>query len=344
MLKYVVQRLGHTVIVLFGVSIMIFFLIRFIPGNPLDVLFSLGGGDDAARAEDVIAGRERFAEAIGMVGSLPQQYGRFLGELLRGDLGTSIFRSVSVSSLIAQVLPLTLQLAIAGQFVNVLLSLPLGVLGAIKQNTFWDRGGTAFALIGTALPNFWQGIMLIMIFGVWWPILPVSGVMDLSVSVQSVTGIPMIDALITGNWEAFNSIMRHLVLPAVTLGTGASLVRILRSSLLEVKHQDFMDAYRARGLRERTITRHMLHNGLPTTVIIFGFRLGSIIGGSVVIESVFAYPGMGWMLINAINQRDYPLVQGIVLVFTVFTVLANLLADIIHGWLDPRVKVGAKTS
>lgn len=339
MTVFILKRLLHTLIVLLGVSVMVFFLIRYLPGDPLDVLFS--GGDDEATAEALAAGRDRFAEGIGLVGSLPEQYLRFLGEVTRGDLGTSIFRNVSVSSLIVAALPLTLQLAFAGQLVNILMSVPLAILGALKQNSFWDRGGTAIALVGTAMPNFWQGIMLILIFAVWWPIFPVSGVMDLSITLEQVTGIPIVDAVITGNWEAFRSIVHHLVLPAITLGASASLVRILRSSLLEVKHQDFMDAYRARGLRERSVTSHMLRNALPTTVVIFGIRLGAIIGGSVVIETVFAYQGMGWLLINGINQRDYPLVQGIVLTFTVFTIVANLLSDVVHGWLDPRVKVKA---
>ncbi len=343
MTKFVLKRLAHTVIVLLGVSVMVFFLIRYLPGDPLDVLFTQGSGDEVTAADDLAEGRRRFAEGIGMVGSLPSQYLNFLSEIVQGDLGTSIFRRIPVSTLIATTLPLTLQLAIAGQIVNILLSLPLGIVGALKQNSIWDRGGTAFALIGTAMPNFWQGIMLILIFAVWWPILPVSGVMDLGLSVEHITGIPIVDAFVTGNWPAFWSIIRHLILPAITLGASASLVRILRSSLLEVKHQDFMDAYRARGLRERSVTSHMMRNALPTTVVIFGIRLGAIIGGSVVVETVFAYQGMGWLLINAINQRDYPLIQGIVLTFTVFTVLANLLSDIVHGWLDPRVKVEAKT-
>lgn len=340
MTKFILKRLLHTVIVLLGVSVMVFFLIRYLPGDPLDVLFNEGNDETSAAA--ITAGRQRFAEGVGLVGSLPQQYLRFVGEVIQGDLGTSIFRNVPVNTLIVATLPITFQLALAGQFVNILISIPLAVIGALKQNSIWDRGGTAVALIGTAMPNFWQGIMLILIFAVWWPILPVSGVMDVNIQLQDVTGIPIVDAFITGNWEAFWSICRHLVLPAITLGASASLVRILRSSLLEVKHQDFMDAYRARGLRERSVTRHMLHNALPTTVVIFGIRLGAIIGGSVVVETVFAYQGMGWLLINAINQRDYPLVQGIVLTFTVFTVFANLLSDLAHGWLDPRVKVESK--
>lgn len=337
MTKFVLKRLAHTVIVLLGVSVMVFFLIRYLPGDPVDLMFD--GGDDEATAEAIAAGREAFAEGRGLSGSLPSQYFSFLGEISRGDLGTSLFRNVSVTTLIRQTLPLTFQLAVAGQLVNMLLSFPLGMLGAAKQNSIWDRGGTALALIGTAMPNFWQGIMLILVFAVWIPIFPVSGVMDLGIDLREVTHIPVVDAVITGNWAAFKSLLMHLALPAITLGASASLVRILRSSLLEVKHQDFMDAYRARGVRERSVTLHMLRNALPTTVVIFGIRLGTIISGSVVIETVFAYQGMGWLLINGINQRDYPLVQGIVLTFTVFTALASLLTDIVHGWLDPRVKV-----
>lgn len=339
MRSFVLKRLVHTLIVLLGVSVMVFFLIRYLPGDPVDVLFA--DGDDRATAAELAAGRERFRAGRGLDGSLMSQYFGFLGNVVRGDLGVSIFRSMPVRALIRDTLPLTLQLAIAGQLVNLLMSLPLGVLGALKQNSIWDRGGTALALVGAAMPNFWQGIMLILVFAVWFPILPVSGVMDLGISLRTITHFPIIDAVITGNWAAMRSILRHLILPAITLGTSASLVRVLRSGLLEVKHQDFVDAYRARGVKERAVTGHMLRNALPTTVVVFGIRLGAVIGSSVVVETVFAYQGMGWMLINAINQRDYPVVQGIVLTFTVITALASLLADIVHGWLDPRVKVSS---
>lgn len=177
-----------------------------------------------------------------------------------------------------------------------------------------------------------------------FPIFPVSGVIDTGIRVEDITSLPMLDALLTGNWPAFGSLFMHLALPAITLGTGiaAGLTRVLRSSLLEVKHQDFVDALRARGLPERTVVRRMLRNALPTTIIVFGMRLGHLLGGTLVIETVFSYPGMGWLLIQSINQRDFPVVQAAVIVITLLVVASNFLADLAHGLLDPRVQLAGK--
>lgn len=337
MTRYMLGRFGQTLIVLFGVSIMIFFLLRMIPGSPTQLMFADGDGEGGLS----VAGRAQYERGLGFDRSLFAQFVDFFSGVVRGDLGTSLLRNRSVTSMIGDALPLTIELAVASIAIAVIISVPIAVLGALKQNTFMDRGGTAFALIGTSMPSFWQGIMLIFLFAVTFPILPVSGVIDVGLSVRSVTGLPILDALLTGNWEALKSLLLHLVLPAVTLGTSvaASFTRVLRSSLLEVKHQDFVDALRARGLAEGRVVGHMVRNALPTAVVVFGIRLGALLGGTLVIETVFAYPGMGWLLINAINNRDYPVVQGVVLVLTLMVVLVNLGADLLHGWLDPRLKL-----
>ena len=335
MTKFLLRRLAQTLIVIAGVTVIVFFLLRVMPGDPVALLFS-ADADDA----DIAEARERYEAILGLDQPLPTQYVNFVGDLARGDLGNSIVRGEPVTSMIGRALPLTVELAVAALVIALLVAIPVAVLSALKQNSLWDRGGTAFALIGVSMPSFWQGIMLIMILAVWVPILPVSGVMAAHLSVTRVTGMPLTDAVLTGHWEAAWSVARHLVLPAITLGTAvaAQFVRVLRSSLLEVKHQDFIDAFRARGLKERTIVGHMLHNALPTTVIIVGLRVGALLSGTIVIETVFAYPGMGYLLIQAINSRDFPVVQGVVVVMTVFVIAANFAADIVHGWLDPRIK------
>lgn len=341
MIRFVLQRAAQTVIVLLGVTVLVFAVLRIIPGDPVALVFT---GDDEDGVANAAEARREYAERLGLDRPLPVQYAAFLSEAARGDLGQSLRRNTDVSALVGQALPLTVELTAAGMVIAIVVALPVAVLGALRQNTWWDRGGSAFALIGMSLPSFWQGIMLIMLFAVTFPLLPASGVIDVGVNVRRITGMPIFDSLVTGNWEGLASSIRHLVLPAITLGTGvaAGFTRILRSSLLEVKYQDFIDAYRARGLGKHRIVAHMIRNALPTTVVIFGMRLGTLLGGTLVIETVFAYPGMGWLLINSIYQRDYPVVQGTVLVMTIIVVLANFASDLLHGWLDPRVKVGAK--
>jgi len=339
-INFVLHRFGQTLIVLFGVTVIIFFVLRVMPGDPVGLIF--GEGDDMDLGES----RRLYEEQLGLDQPLYVQYAKFLGEISRGEFGTSFVRGGEpVIEMVGRALPLTIELSVFALLIALAISVPIAILSALKQNTIWDRGGTAFALIGVSLPSFWQGIMLIMFFAVWAPIFPVSGVMDAHLRIDRITGAPITDAVLTGNWEAAWSVLRHMVLPAITLGTGISgqFVRVLRSSLLEVKHQDFIDALRARGISEPTVVRHMLHNALPTTAVIIGLRIGALLSGTIVIETVFAYPGMGFLLIQGINARDFPVVQGVVVLLTAMVIAANLLADILHGMLDPRVKLSGGT-
>lgn len=337
MVNYILQRLGQTLVVVLGATVIVFFILRVMPGDPVMLMF--GDGDDMNMAE----ARQRFEQILGLDQPLPVQYLNFLGEIARLDFGTSITRGGEpVINMVGRALPLTIELSIMSLIIALIIAVPIAILSALRQNTLWDRGGTALALVGVSLPNFWQGIMLIMFLAVWTPLFPVSGVIDVRLNVATITGMAFTDAVLTGNWEAAWSVLRHMALPAVTLGTSIAgqFVRVLRSSLLEVKHQDFIDALRARGLRERVVVGHMLHNALPTTVVIVGLRIGALLSGTIVIETVFAYPGMGYLLVQAINARDFPVVQGVVVLLTVMVILANLFADIMHGWLDPRIKLG----
>lgn len=337
--RYILNRLLQTLVVVLGVTVIVFAILRVMPGDPVALMF--GDGDDANLGE----ARERYRELLGMDQPLPVQYLKFVADLFRGDFGNSIIRGGEpVLSMVGRALPLTIELSIAALIIALAIAIPVAILSALKQNTLWDRGATALALVGVSMPSFWQGILLIMFLAVYVPIFPVSGVLDPQLSIARITGMPLTDALITGNWESAWSVFRHLMLPALTLGTSIAgqFVRVLRSSLLEVKHQDFIDAFRARGLGERAVVLHMLHNALPTTVVIVGLRIGHLLSGTIVIETVFAYPGMGFLLVQAINSRDFPVVQGVVVLLTVLVILSNLAADIVHGWLDPRIKLGRK--
>lgn len=323
--------------VVLGVTIIVFFILRVMPGDPIQLLF--GDGDDA----DIGAARQRYIELLGLDQPLPIQYLKFVSEILRLNFGNSLIRGGEpVIQMVGRALPLTIELSLVSLAIALAIAIPVAILSALKQNTAWDRGATSLALVGVSMPSFWQGILLIMFLAVWYPIFPVSGVMAQHLSVPRVTGMPLTDALIAGNWEAARSVFMHLMLPAITLGTSIAgqFVRVLRSSLLEVKHQDFIQAFRARGISERNITLHMLHNALPTTAVIVGMRIGALLSGTIVIETLFAYPGMGFLLVQGINARDFPVVQGVVVLLTVMVILSNLAADIVHGWLDPRIKLG----
>lgn len=339
MARYILHRLLQTLIVVLGVTVIVFVILRIMPGDPVQLMF--GEGDDANLGE----ARQRYEQMLGLDQPLPVQYFKFLGQIFTGDFGNSIIRGGEpVLAMVGRALPLTIELAISSLIVALAIAIPVAILSALKQNSLWDRGSTALALVGVSMPNFWQAILCILVFAVWMPIFPVSGVLDPQLSIRTITGMPLTDSILTGNWEAAWSVLRHLVLPAVTLGTGIAgqFVRVLRSSLLEVKHQDFIDAIRARGVRESAVVGHMLHNALPTTVVIVGLRIGALLSGTIIIETVFSYPGMGFLLIQAINSRDFPVVQGVVVLLTVMVILSNLAADIVHGWLDPRIKLSGK--
>lgn len=334
--KFILSRLFQTLVVVLGVTVIVFFILRVMPGDPVQLLF--GDGDDA----DLGAARLRYEQMLGLDQPLPVQYFKFLSEIFTLNFGNSLVRGGEpVIAMIGRALPLTIELSIAALIIALLIAIPVAVLSALRQNTAWDRGATSLALVGVSMPNFWQGILLIMVLAVWFPIFPVSGVVAQHLTITPVTGMPLTDALLTGNWEAARSVFMHLMLPAFTLGTSISgqFVRVLRSSLLEVKHQDFIQAFRARGISEQNITKHMLHNAMPTTVVIVGMRIGALLSGTIVIETLFAYPGMGYLLVQGINARDFPVVQGVVVLLTVLVILCNLIADLAHGWLDPRVKL-----
>lgn len=333
MLAFIIRRIGQTVLVLFGVSIIVFSLIHITPGDAVDVMFA---GENVSAEQ-----RAAYRQQLGLDQPLPQQYLSYMAGVFQGDLGTSIRRGVPVSDVIFATIPATVELTLAALLVAIVIAVPVAVVSALRQGSIWDRGGSILALFGISMPSFWLGIMLILIFAVGLQWFPASGRLDVSADLGQITGFLLVDAALQGDWSAFGSGLRHLALPAITLGTAitATLSRVLRSGLLEVKGQDYVDALRARGLRFGRILRHMLRNALPATVIVMGVRIGSLLGGAIVIEVVFGWPGLGRLIVDAIQSRDFPVVQGAVLVLAVLFVLVNLLTDFLQAWLDPRVKL-----
>lgn len=333
MLAFILRRLWQTVLVLFGVSIIVFSLIHITPGDAVDVMFA---GENVSPEQ-----RELYRQQLGLDQPLVQQYLNYMLGAVQGDLGTSIRRGTSVAGIIGATIPATVELTLAALVVAVVIAVPVAVISALRQGSIWDRGGSLLALFGISMPSFWLGIMLILIFGVGLQWFPASGRIASGTGLTQITGFVLVDAVLQGNWAAFRSGLLHVALPAVTLGTAitATLSRVLRSGLLEVKGQDYVDALRARGLNFATVLRHMLRNALPATVIVMGVRIGSLLGGAIVIEVVFGWPGLGRLVVDAIQNRDFPLVQGAVLVLAVLFVLVNLLTDIVQAWLDPRIKL-----
>jgi peptide/nickel transport system permease protein len=327
------RRFIGAIPVLFGISFLVFLLMHLAPGDPISLLL----GDDAAPEEI-----ERTRREWGLDKPILIQYAEFISRAVRGDFGKSLKFGEPVVKLVFERLPATIELALASLCVALLISIPIGVYSAIKHDSLFDHAGMSLALIGVSLPNFWLGIMLIYFFGGQLNLLPVAGRIDYGIQVQPITRLYLVDSLITGNLPAFWSAFKHILMPAVTLGTSlaAIVTRITRSSILEVMRQDYVTTARAKGLSERSVIwRHILRNAMITIVTILGLQLGALLNGSVITETVFSYPGIGDLLIQAISLRDYKLAQGLILFFAVMYFMVNLLVDLLYTVVDPRIKL-----
>ena len=304
MLRYAVRRVVLTLPVLLGVATLVFLLIHLVPGDPAEAM--LGETAPPADLADLRA-------KLGLDAPLASQYRDYLVGLVRGDLGTSFRYNTPVRQEIAQRLGRTAQLALAAMLVAIVIAIPLGIAGAIFRGGWIDQMAMGISLIGISMPNFWLGPLLAIVFAVTLGWLPVSG---------------------TGTWQ-------HLVLPAVTLGAAlaAILARMTRASLIDELRELYVLAARARGLsRLRAVIAHALRNSLIPVVTIIGLQLGAVLTGTIITETIFAWPGVGRLLIQAINFRDYPLVQGCILFIAVTYVAMNLLVDLAYAWLDPRIR------
>ncbi len=315
---YVIRRLLNAIPVLLLVSVMVFALTNVMSGDPVE---AISGGSEATLTPEAI---EQLREELGLTDPLPVQYIRWLGNAVRGDLGTSITANRPVTEVLGDRLPTTLQLAVVAWLIAVAISLPLGILAGVKRNTWVDHLATIIALGGVAMPAFWMGLMFILVFGVWWELFPPSGFVSL------------FDDPLTA--------VRYLALPAVTLGlhqTG-SLTRQMRSSMVEVLSQDYVRTARAKGLHERrVIILHGMRNAMLPVLTVLGLQAGALVGGTVVIEQVFAIPGMGRLALTAVFAQDIPVIQGVVLVAAVAVLAANLLTDLMYVVFDPRIRYGS---
>lgn len=329
---YIVKRLAMLVPVMLGVSIIAFSLIHLAPGDPARTMLG-----ERATQEQLNEIREKY----GLDKPIYVQYGIWLNGVLHGDLGRSITTHDEVAKEIGDRFPNTMELAIAAMIFAIIVGVFAGIISATKQYSITDYTCMGVALFGISMPVFWLGIMLMMIFGVFLGWLPIGGRIDLLIPFQRVTGFMVFDSIITGNFPALISVLRHLILPAVALGTipMAMIARVSRSSMLEVLRQDFIRTERAKGLSERmVIYKHAVRNAMVPVVTVIGLNFGLLFAGAILTETVFSWPGIGRLVVNAVYERDYPLVVGCILVFAIVFVIVNLITDILYTRIDPRIQ------
>ncbi|MDI9596995.1 MAG: ABC transporter permease [Atribacterota bacterium] len=329
---YLTKRLLMLIPVLLGASILVFSLIHLAPGDPARTI----AGEHAS-----IQTIERIQEKYGLNKPLPTQYWIWLKQALQGDFGRSIVSNEFVSREIWDRFPNTVELTVLAMFIAVAVGVFAGIISASRQYSFLDYSVMGVALFGVSMPVFWLGIMLMMIFGVYLRWLPIGGRISIMVPFTRITGFYLLDSIIAGNWAAFSSSLRHLILPAVALGTipMATIARVTRSSMLEVLRQDYIRTERAKGLSERlVIYKHAVRNALIPVVTVIGLNFGLLLAGAILTETVFSWPGLGRYVVKAVQMRDYPAVQGCVLFFAFIFVIVNLITDLIYVYIDPRIK------
>jgi peptide/nickel transport system permease protein len=308
--RFILGRLVQLIPVLLGITLIAFLLLRVLPGDPATLILGNRGTQ-----EDIA----RLTSQLGLDRSLWQQYLAFLGDIMRGSFGQSIAYRTAVGPLIMERLWATLALVGVSTVLAVVITIPFALIAALHKDGLVDHGIKIFFVAVMSMPAFWLGVLLVLFLGVMFPIFPVSGYGD-----------SVLDKI------------HHLCLPAfiIALGTSALTIRSLRSSLIEVMKAEFIDTARAKGLRSRTVLfRHVLRNSLISTISVLGVHTSWVIGGTVIIESVFAIPGLGYLLVSSISARDYPMVQGLTVTFAVLVVAINLITDIAYVIADPRVKL-----
>ena len=332
MTAYIVRRILGLIPVLLGITLLVFFLIRMIPGDP--ALIILG---DKAKAEQV----EALRELLGLNQPLHIQYFKYMGQLSRGDLGESIINRTDITFDLAYRLPATIEMITGSLIFGVTAGITIGVVSAIRRNSWFDVLGMIGALLGVSMPIFWLALILIYALAVNRKILPPSGRIDVQIWVNRRTGFILLDTLLMGDFSAFLNALWHMILPSFVLSTVImpGLARITRASMLEVLRQDYVRTAWSKGLAERAVVvRHALKNALLPIVTVIGGWLAGLLGGAILTETVFSWPGMGTWAYRAILARDYPVVQGSVLVSAVIYVFINLAVDIMYAFIDPRIR------
>lgn len=315
-------------------SVLIFGFMRAIPGDPVLNLL----GEEETTEEQY----RELEKELGLDQPFHIQYLNWISRVVQGDFGRSLQTKEPVLPVIWTKLKATIELAFVSVLFGTLIGLAAGTVSAVKRNSIFDSLAMLFSLIGISIPVFWMGVILIIVFSVGFDLLPVSGMISFDTRIDPITGFPLLDAILTGNWSGAKDLLAHLVLPAITLGlTPAALIaRTTRASVLEVINEDYVKAGLARGLSfVQTLRRHVMRNAMIPVVTVIGLEIGIYLGGSIVTETIFSWPGLGRHVIDAIYSNDFPVVQGAVMVYASIVVLVSLIVDLTYTTLDPRVKI-----
>lgn len=329
---YLVRRLIGTIPVLVLISLLVFLLVQAAPGDPTLMLL----GEETTEA-DILEARKRW----GLDQPVYVQYLKFISNAATGDLGRSFKYGEPVAQVIMNRLPATIELAAFAILIAIAIAIPLGVWAGARPNSWIDNAGTSFGLFGISMPNFWLAIMLILLFAGVFHFFPSAGRSTYGVAGPQETGFYFLDSLLQGNWKGLRDAFNHIFMPALALGINlvGILMRVTRSAVLEVLNEEYVMTARAKGLAEsRVLWRHVLRNALVPVVTVVGLELGALLSGSIIVEAVFAWPGIGSLLIIGVNARDYPLVTGLVLMYTVAFVTINLIIDALYAVIDPRIR------
>jgi len=333
MWRFVFTRLGLVVPTFFGMTLLAFFLIRLVPGDPIETLAG-ERGIDAVRHVQLL-------HAYGLDQPLLTQYGIYIAKVLRGDLGKSIITQAPVMQEFLALFPATVELALCAMLFALLLGIPAGVLAAVKRNSVYDHGLMGAALTGYSMPIFWWGLLLILLFSVQLGWTPVSGRIAVAYFIEPSTGFLLIDSALSDEKGAFLSALGHLVLPTIVLGTNplAVVARMTRSAMLEVLGEDYVRTARAKGLPPwRVVAIHALRNAMVPVVTVIGLQVGVLFTGAILTETIFSWPGVGKWLIEAIARRDYPVLQGGMLLLGLIVMTVNVLVDLTYGLINPRIR------
>jgi peptide/nickel transport system permease protein len=333
-IRYLLRRFGFLIGVLVFITIFTFVILRISPGDPVDLMLK---GEEQVTQEDI----DRMTAQLGLDKPLYVQLFMFVSGVAKGDLGYSYYMDRPVWELIQERFPATLEVAFFAMLLSFAIGVPVGIIAAVRHNSLLDRLIMGANFIGISMPSFWFAILLVLVFSVNMGVLPTMGRSVYGMYPVKITGLLVVDSLLTMNIPALLNSLRHLILPCLALGAGYSAIvaRILRSSMLEILNQDYINVARSKGVSpSRVVLRHALRNALIPMITVAGMEAGSLLGGSIVIETVFSWPGLGTLIRGAIFARDYPVVQAGVIFFALVFVLINLLVDIAYTLVDPRIR------
>ncbi|GGL73657.1 peptide ABC transporter permease [Deinococcus aerolatus] len=338
--SYLIRRVVRTLLVMLGISLVVFVFVRSIPGDPAVAMLGERATPEAAAAlrEQLGLNKPWF---FNPANPMDAQYPKYMGALLQGDLGSGLKSNIPVISELKSRFPATAELSVAALLFALVVGMPTGILAALRRNSGWDNLATGISLVGVSMPVFWLGLLLSYFFAVKLGWLPPSARLGYEYTIEPVTGFYLIDSVIRGNGGAFWDALKHLILPAIALGSIplAIISRITRSSLLDVLGQDYVRTARAKGLAANAVTiKHALRNALLPVVTVIGLQAGALLGGAVLTETIFSWPGIGSWVYEAISQRDYPIIQGGVIFAALVVSVVNLLVDLSYAALDPRIQ------